>query len=840
MANLRLAFRTLFRTPFVTGVAIVSLALGIGANAAIFSLFDQMLLRPLPVQEPGRLVNLGAPGPKPGSSTCNNQGPCSETFSYQMFRDLERVQTSFEGIAAHRSFGANLAFRGQTSNGEGMLVSGNYFGLLGVRPVLGRLLTPADDQVIDGHFVAVLSERYWRTRFDASPGVLNETLIVNGQPLTIVGVAARGFEGTSLGSRPQVYVPLTMRALMQPGFVRPTPAGNGFENRRSYWAYVFARLKPGVTIEQARTAINVPYRAILSDVEAPLQQGMSDQTMERFKARELVLTEGYRGQSSLHEEARTPLLLLLGVTGFVLLIACANIANLLMARGAGRAGEMAVRLSIGANRRQLMTQLLGESVLLAILGGALGVMVSKWTLDLVASLLPAQAAATIDFTLDAAAFVWVGVLAIGTGLLFGLFPAIHSTRPDLVSTLKEQAGQKGASRGAARFRMGLATAQIALSMALLVAAGLFIRSLVNVSRVDLGIQVDNVVTFAVSPQLNGYATERTAGLFERLEDDLAALPGVTGVTASTVPLIAGNTWGSSVAVQGFEAGPDTDRSASFARVGPGYFETLGVPLMGGREFTRADAAGAPKVAIVNEAFAKKFNLGRDAVGKRMAQLSGPDETLDIEIVGLVQNAKYSTVKGEIPPVFYLPYRQDEGLGFIYFYARTAGNPEQLLPSVHAVVARHDPNLPVENLKTLPQQVRENVFLDRMISTLSAAFAVVATLLAAIGLYGVLAYTVAQRTREIGLRMALGADGRRVRGMVLRQVAWMTVIGGILGLAGAVGLGRLAQSLLFEIEGHDPAVLAASAVLLGVVALGAGLIPALRASRIDPMVALRYE
>ncbi len=840
MATIRLALRTLFKTPFVTVIAIVSLALGIGANAAIFSLFDQMLLRPLPVREPDRLVNLGAPGPKPGSNSCSNQGPCEDVFSYPMFRDLERLQTSLEGLAAHRSFGANLAFRGQTMNGEGMSVSGSYFPVLGVRPALGRLLTPEDDKTQGGHFVVVLSDAYWRTRFDSNPNILNETLIVNGQALTIVGVTEQGFHGTSLGTRPHVYVPISMQGLMQPGFVRPTPNGNGFENRRNYWAYVFGRLKPGVSLGQARTEINGRYRAIINEVEAPLQQGMSDQTMARFKAKEVTLAEGYRGQSGLHEEASTPLLLLLGVTGFVLLIACANIANLLLARAAGRAGEMAVRLSVGANRRQLITQLLGESLLLALIGALCGLLVSRWTLDLMASLLPSDASQTIDFSLDRSAVMWAAVLALGTGLLFGLFPAIHSTRPDLVTTLKDQAGQKGVSKGASRFRATLATAQIALSMTLLVAAGLFTRSLLNVSRVDLGIRTDNVVTFAISPQLNGYTPERTAALFERLEDELAAVPGVTGVTSSTVGLIAGSNWGNNVMIQGFAAGPDTDSNSRYNRVGPAYFRTLGIPLLSGREFTRADGIGAPKVAVVNEAFAKKFNLGRDAVGKRMANTTKVGSPLDIEIVGLVQNAKYSEVKQEIPPVYFLPYRQDDQIGFINFYVRTANDPETLLPTMNSVVAKLDANLPVENLKTLPQQVAENVFLDRMISTLSASFAVLATLLAAVGLYGVLAYTVAQRTREIGLRMALGADGARVRGMVLKQVGWMTVIGTVLGLAAAIGLGQLAQSLLFELQGHDPMVLSIAAAVLILVALGAGLIPALRASRIDPMLALRYE
>jgi predicted permease len=833
MIYVRLASRALLRSPFVTIVAIASLAFGIGANTAIFSLFNQMLLRSLPVTAPEALVNLGAPGPKPGSTSCGGQGPCSDVFSYAMFRDLEKAQEPFAGLAAHRTFGANFAYRGQTLSGDGMLVSGSYFPTLGIQPGLGRLLTPDDDRTIGGHFVVVLSDAYWRTRFEASPSVLNETLIVNGQAMTIVGVTPPGFHGTSLGTRPQVYVPITMRGLMQPGF-------KGFENRRSYWVYVFARLKPGMTIEQATAAINVPYRAIVNDVEAPLQAGMSEQTMAQFKAKAITVVEGSRGQSDLHEEASTPLLLLFSVTGLVLLIACANIANLLLVRGAGRAGEMAVRLSLGASRRQLVAQLLVESLLLAALGALFGLVVSGWTLDGIAALLPAEAAATLDYSLDRAVVVFAAGMAIVTGLLFGLFPALYSTRPNLVTTLKEDAGQKGAARGARRFRVTLATAQMALSMALLAAAGLFMRSLVNVSRVDLGVQADNVLTFSIAPELNGYTAERSKALFERIEDDLAALPGVTQVTASLVPVLAGSNWGSSVSVQGFAAGPDTDTHANYSELAPGFFQTLGVPFLSGRDFTRADALAAGKVAIVNETFARKFNLGRDAVGKRMTQGSGTGRPLDIEIVGLVADAKYSEVKDAVPPLFYLPYRQDPNIGYINFYVRSAIDPRQLMPAIVANVARLDPNLPVNDLKTLQQQVRENVFLDRLISTLSASFALLATMLAAIGLYGVLAFTVTQRTREIGVRMALGADAGQVRAMVLRQVAVITAIGGAIGLAGAVGLGRLAQSLLFEMQGSDPLVLTSAAVVLVLVALAAGYVPARRAAAIDPMRALRYE
>jgi len=829
--NLKLALRTLLKAPFVTAVAVGSLALGIGANAAIFSLFDQMLLRPLPVPRPEELVNLGAPGPKPGSQSCNNAGDCEEVFSYPMFRDLEREASVFQGLAAHRSFGVNLAFQGETESGEGMLVSGSYFPVLGLPPALGRLLGPEDDRTVGAHFVTVLGHGYWQSRFGGSPSVLGETLVVNGQSMTMVGVAPFGFEGTTLGSRPQVFVPITMQGLMNPG-------PDGFEDRRSYWAYLFARLRAGISIDEARQAINVPYRAIVNDVEAPLQEGMSDATLARFRSKEITVVPGARGQSSIHAEARLPLLLLLAVTGVVLLIACANIANLLLARGAGRVTEMAVRLSVGASRRHVVAQLLTESCLLGLLGGIAGAFTAGWTLQGIVSLLPADARRTLHGELDGRILLFTALLALGTGILFGLFPALYSTRPNLVTALRTQGAVGSGARGAGRFRTTLATAQIALSMALLVSAGLFMKSLVNVSRVDLGLSTESLVTFGLSPDLNGYTFVQARSLFERLEAELSGQAGVTGVTASTVPLLSGSNWGDSVEVEGFDAGPDTDTGSRFNIVGPGFFRTIGIPLISGREFTDADVQGRLKVAVVNEMFASKFGLGRDAVGKWMS--NGGEGELDVQIVGLARDAKYSMVKDAIPPQFFLPYRQNVRTGSMNFYVRSKAAPEPVLAAIPQVVARLDPNLPVEGLKTMEQQVRENVFVDRILSILSSAFAVLATLLAALGLYGVLAYTLAQRTREIGLRMALGADGRRVRGMVLAQVGRMALAGGTVGLVAAVGLGRFAQSLLFEIEGYDPAVLVSASIVLFLVVAAAGLLPALRASRIDPMRALRYE
>jgi predicted permease len=833
MSSLKFAFRTLFKTPFVTIIAIVSLALGIGANTAIFSTFNQMLLESLNVPRPGELVNLAAPEPKPGSQSCGQAGDCDAVFSYEMFRDLQKVQTVFTGIAAHVSFGANMAFDGQTMSGQGLLVSGNYFQVLQVQPALGRLFDSNDDRLVGEAPVVVLGHGFWTTSFAADPSVLNKTVKINGQTLTIVGVTPPKFDGTTLGQKPQVYVPVTLRAQMSPGW-------RAWSDRTVYWAYLFARLRPGVTIDTARQALNTQYHAIINDVEAPLQRDMSDATMARFRAKPIVVEPGGMGQSSVREGSKTPLYLLLSVTGFVLLIACANIANLLLARSAARASEMAVRLSLGAGRARLIGQLLTESLLLAMFGGLAGLFVAHWTIGLIMRLLPAQVAETMNFTVSPRAMLFAAVTTMGTGLLFGLFPALHSTRPDLVSTLKSQAGQPSGARGAARFRLVLATTQIALSMLLLAASGFFVKSLINVSRVDLGIKTDNMITFRLSPTLNGYTPEKSRLFYQQLEEQISATPGVTSTTVSMVPILSGSNWGNNVAVQGFEAGPDTDTNARFNEVGPGYFSTMGIPLIAGREFTAADTVPTQKVAIVNEAFVKKFNLGRDAVGKMMGTGRGYRSQLDTQIVGVVQNAKYSEVKRVVPPLFFRPYRQDPALGSASFYVRTAGDPAQMASAVTAVVKRLDPTLPVTNLRTLAQQVRDNTFLDHMMTTLSSLFAGLATLLAGVGLYGVLAYTVSQRTREIGLRMALGAPPSRVRSMVLRQVAWMTLIGGAVGLAGAVALGQQAGALLFEMKGYDPTVLTLSALALSSVAILAGFVPAHRASKVDPMTALRDQ
>jgi len=833
MSNFRLALRTLVRTPAISAIAILSLAVGIGATAAIFSLYDQMLVRPLPVADPGALVNLSAPGPKPGSSSSNSAGSRNSTFSYAMFRDLERATTRFSGVAGHRLVATNLAFENQTTAGQGMLVSGGYFGVLGLTPAAGRLLGPDDDRTPGAHDVVVLSHAWWRQRFAMSPAILGQTMRVNGVPMTIVGVAPEGFAGTTLGEMPKVFVPLSMRERIGAGW-------KGFDNRRSYWVYVFARLQPGVTLDDAAAAVNVPYKALLGDVEAGLQKNMSAETLRQFRAKRVVLEPGARGQNQLDGEVGGALTLLLATTALVLLIACANIANLLLVRGASRASEMAVRLSIGASRWQVVRQLLTESAVLAGCGGLIGLLVATWTLQGIVALIATDDASYLVTGIDGTTLLFSAVVTLGTGLLFGMFPAVHATRPDIVTAIKSTAGQPSGARAASRFRTALATTQIALSTTLLILAGLFTRSLVNISRVELGIVTERLVVFGLSPERNGYTPAGSKAIFERVEDEIAAVPGVSGIAFAAVPLIADSDRGRDVRIEGYTPGPDTDMGSMCNQIGPGYFATVGMRLLQGRDFTRADDEGAPKVAIVNEAFARKFNLTGRVVGSRMAIGGESSLPLDVEIVGLVKDAKYSQVKDAVPPVFFTPYRQEPAVGSMAAYARTRLDESSLLQAIPRVIAAIDATLPVETLRSMDRQIKDNIGRDRVVSILSAAFAIVATLLAAVGLYGVLAYTVAQRTREIGLRMALGADAGRVRRLVLGQVGWMTLIGGIVGLAAASAMGTVSGSLLYQLTPYDPVVLTTSTALLAAVAFTAGFVPALRASRVNPITALRND
>jgi predicted permease len=824
--DIRYAVRMLRRTPGTTIVAVLTLALGIGGNVAIFSLFHQLLMRPLPVPAANELVHIVSPGLRSGSTSCGNMGSCASVFSYPMFRDLERLNTVFTGIAAHRDLDVNLSVAGETTKATGMVVSGAYFDVLGVRPALGRFLTSEDTARAGGSDAVVITHAYWQSQFGGRPDALGQPLMVNGQAMTVVGIGPEGFDGTVPGLLPKVFVPITMRWRLAP---TSTPAA---DNRRGYWLYLFARLKPGVSMEQARAALDPPFRAIIRDVEAPLQQGLSPQMLAQFSARSLQLESGSRGQSGLLREAQTPLLILLSVTALVLVIACVNVANLVLARAASRAKELATRLSIGASRGRVVAQLLTESTVLACLAGAASLAIAHGTVGVIRGVLMDA----LPFRLGPFDVAVAAGLAIAAGIATGLYPALHAARCNSLAVLKSQSGQTGGS-GSSRARVVLSTAQMSASMVLLVLAGLFTVSLAKLSGVDPGMKTDGVVTFALAPQRNGYTAERSAALFDRLEQELAALPGVTSVASSTTLLMADDNRRTSARVEGVVRAPDTD-DAYYDEVGAGYFRTLGIPIVAGREFNTGDTAGSPKVALVNESFVRQFGLGPDAVGKRMSRGS---ETLDLQIVGVVADVKHTSISQAPRSMFFtLPRQGERRPGFRAFFVRTASAEASVLPAIRQVVARLDSTLPLERLGTLNDAVRGAMRQQRLMGVLTGIFAALATLVAAIGLYGVVAYGVAQRTPEIGLRMALGATRGGVRWMILKQVGVIAGIGGAIGLAAALAVGRAAQSMLFGLRFHDATVLAGAIGALALVTLAAGLVPASRAARVDPMRALKYE
>jgi predicted permease len=831
MTSLRITLRGLARTPGFTTIAILSLALGIGANTAIFSLLDQVLLRMLPVKNPRELVFLYHPGPVQGSYSSDEDGRPS--FSYRMFRELQQQQTPFSGLAGARMVSASLSYRNSASRARTDAVSGNYFEVLGVRPAIGRVFTDDDDRAPGERSVAVLSYAYWSSRFGADASVLNQTLILNGYPMTVVGVAQKGFAGEKPGSPPDVFVPVTM-------YKEITPGWNGFDNRKVYWLPLFARLKAGVTLEQAAVAINAAYRGqIEQDVQ--LLSRPTATLLEQFRAKKIILKPGEYGRGGLRDQSRQPALLLMGMTVLVLLISCANVANLQLARAAARTREIAIRLAMGASRLQLIRQLLSEACVLALAGGALGLAAAYATMRAVIAFLPPASdfADVLSSRLDARALLFCLTVSILTGFVFGLFPALQSTRPDLAPTLKDQSGQSTASGSANFVRKSLVTAQVAISLLLLISAGWFGRTLVNLRNIDLGMRVDHLLMLSIAPRLNRYTDQAAYQLYDQLTQRLAAIPGVKLVSAGTNPPVSGNSDGTNLTVPGYIPPNDDAADANYDHVGADYFRTMGIPLIAGREFTQADNATAPKVAVVNETFVRHFLPEQNPLGHRFA-IGGGRVTPDIEIVGVIKDAKYAQMKEEPQRVFDLPHRQIKQQDGLYFYLRTAIEPEQITAQIRRELATLDPNLPIREMKTMQDQIDENLFAERIVSTLTAGFAALATMLAALGLYGVLAYNIARRTREIGIRMALGADAASVRALMIREVGWMVAIGTVAGLGAAMAAGKLVQSMLYGMQPWDPATFGAAAAILLFVALAAAYIPTRRATGVDPFVALRYE
>jgi predicted permease len=827
MTHLRIAIRQLTRVPMLCATIVLMLAFGIGATTAMFSLFYQVLVQPLPVPEPDRLVNIVHAG----------RGEMSgrEALSYSMFRDLSERQQVFEGIAAYSPFTASLIRGGEALSVSSLAVSGAYFSVLNLRPSAGRLIGGQDEPRLDEAPVVVLSHDLWQARFGGDPGIVGSVVMVNGQSLTIIGIAPASFTGTQLGVRSQIYVPLTMRWQLDPSMPREATQNRGFNLMR-----LFARLRDDVSLQQASAGLNALYGNVLADVEAPLRT-MSDNELQEFLQQRLELTAGARGQGSL-EGAAQSLTLLLCVTVLVLLIVCVNIANLLLARGASRTGEMAVRESLGASRGRLLGQLLVESAMLAALGGILSLPVAVLTIAAITAFLPQTIANGLALEMNFAALAFAVLSTFAATLLFGLFPALRASRVDPIAATKGGARQVLGGYWATRTRAVLVTAQIAFSMVLLVLAGLFARNLGNIARIDLGIDIDSLVGFSVSPRVSGYSAEEAAGLYHRIEVALAAEPGVTAVARAAVPLISGADFESQFFIDEVDDSA-VSRSARFNMVGANFFRALSIPLRAGRGFSMADMSGS-RVAIVNEQFVREYGLGDNAVGRHI--MVGPEERL--EVVGVVADAAYSEVKGEKPPQFFIPHGAlgDDNpfqailSGSATFYVGAGIDPSVLLRAIPYVVGEVAPALPVQGLTTMQRLAHERIYIDRLVTTLSAAFAAIATLLAAIGLYGVLAYDVGQRTRELGLRLALGADPGDLRAMVFRQVGRLALLGIGVGAVAAISVGRLAESMLLGLSGYEPSALLAAAAILTAAVLGASYLPARRASGIAPMDALRDE
>jgi predicted permease len=826
--DIRFAFRSLRRAPAFSAIIVLTLGLGIGANTAIFSLMDQVLLRMLPVKDPQRLLLFNGPGPFSGR-TMNEM-----TFSVPMFRGLEAGSHDvLEGAFARYDTTATMAVGRQSERVFTELVSGNYFRLLGVNAVLGRTLGPEDDRTPAGHPVVVLSHGFWQRRFGGNPGVLNQDIRINGHPMTIVGVAAPRFVGVDMSSSADLFVPLMMKAQM-------TPTWNDLDSWRSRWITVMGRLKAGVTHEQAAAAMNVLYRQLLQEDFKTIQRMPPGTFRERFLAKNLIVLPGHKGRSNLRQQFSTPLIVLMGMVGLVLLIACANVANLLLARAAAQQKEVAIRLALGAGRWRVVRQRLTESFVLAFGGALVGVLFAWWTTSVLIDTLPFQRAVlTLSADPDPRVVLFAIAVSTVTALLFGLAPAFQATRPALTSALKEHVGSIAGGGRQARFRKGLVVVQVALSVLLLAGAGLFARSLYNLRTLNPGFITDNLLQFSVDPALSGYDRGRSIALFTQMQDQLALLPGATSVGAAVVPAMTESMWSSTVRVQGYEGKEGEDLNPAINAVAPGYFTTMGMPLVLGRDFRAADVEGAPQVAIINETMAKYFWGKENPIGKRFGW-GRDDGTFPIEVVGVVRDSKFATLRDEVPRFVYTPWSQQESLDTMTFYVRMRGEAAGMPTTVRQVVQRLDPNLPIFDMKTMEAQVDESLFLERLVASLSLLFGGLATVLAAVGLYGVMSYTVSRRTREIGIRMALGAARSSVLWMVLREVAIMAAAGIVIGLPVAIGLSRFVQSQLYGLSPTDPATLAFATVVLGSVAMLAGYVPARRATRVDPMLALRYE
>jgi predicted permease len=789
-------------------------------------MLDHVLLRALPVPNPDELVQLKEVGDFYGSNAGMN------SLSYPIYQDFRDRNQVFSGILCRYQTPVSASFGGRNERAMGELVSGTYFQVLGVRPALGRLFTADEDRTRGGAPFAVLSYDHWKTRFASDPDIIGKEILVNDTKLTVVGVAQAGFDGVERLFPTQIYVPVMMTKEF---------SNRSLDDRRWRWLQVFARLKPGVSRTQAKVSLQPIFHNVLEmEVQQKEFARTSPYTRQQFLKMTLDVLPGGGGENVAERFLKGPLWAMMAMVGLVLLIACANVANLMIARSMARQKEVAIRLALGASRGRLVSQLLVESVLLSLAGGLLGLLIAPPSMRLLVSIMP-QMDPPLKFLSDPnlRALGFTIAISVFTALVFGLAPALRATRPNLAPVLKDQAGAV-AGGGQAAWRKLLVSAQVALSLLLLIGAGLFTRSLANLQDLRPGFEVHNLLSFSVDPTLNGYKTERATSFYRQLTQELAALPGAQSAALALVAPLSFSDWDSDFSVEGYAAKAGEDMNSHENYVSPGFFGTLKIPLEAGRDFTARDSIGAPKVAVVNRKFARRYFGDRDPVGRHIGNGTDPGTKTDIEIVGVVGDTKYETIRDEIPRQVFFPYLQRDRSGNMTAYVRTDVPPTQMFPVLRAAVRRLDANLPVYLMKTVERQRDDSLSVDRLAATLASAFGVLATLLAAIGLYGVMAFLVARRTREIGLRMALGALTGNVIWLVVREVLLLAGIGVLVGLPVSLAVTRLLASLLYGINPNDPVSIVLATLGIAAIAAVSGYIPARRATRVDPVTALRYE
>ncbi|MGB6482605.1 MAG: ABC transporter permease [Candidatus Acidiferrales bacterium] len=842
--DIKYAVRVLTKTPGFAVIAILTLALGIGANTAIFTVINSVLLNNLPVKSPEQLVLLTNPDEQ-GLGVGFSDG-IRDVLTYPEFQEIARNNTVFSGVLAASSDTSSVpaevedsAESAEAAPAHVKLVSASYFSVLGVNPVLGRAFTEEVDNLRDANPVAVISYGFWQARFAGASDVIGRKIRVLQTTYTVVGVTPPQFHGETVGANPEIFLPLSMQSEVFPGYDYLTPETNPFH--KTEWLQVMGRLKPGVSLAQAKAAIDVEFHQMMQAQAT----GMSAHDKQRFMTQSLAVTDGSRGASTLRGDFGKPLEILMAVVGLILLIACANIANILLARATARQKEIAVRAALGAGGTGLFRQMLTESILLAAIGGAVGLLFAEWAEVALLHMVSAGAGRVpLDLHPNGKILAFTLGVSVLTGIVFGLAPAFRAMRVDLSCALKAAArGFSGGSSRPGRMPIGkvLVVAQVALSLLLLVVAGLFVRSFRNLSEVNLGYDRDHIMQFSTDALTYGYARAEVIPVYEQILQRVRAIPGVRGASLSDNGLLSGTDSQSSFTLEG-EAKERDDEKARWDVIGPDFFSAAGIPILQGREIGPQDSGNGQHVGVINETFARKFFPNSNPIGKRVI-VDEHTGHFDFVIVGIAADSKHGSVREKPFPRFYMPFFNPEGNykpTQATFVVRTFGSPAGVSSSIRSAVKDGAANLPPVTIETLDQQLADSLATDRMITELSGAFGALAIILVCIGLYGIMAYAVSGRTNEIGIRMALGAQRGNVLWLVLKESLLLVLLGVVIGVPIVFAAGKWISSLLFGVKPADPLALALATLLMFVVGMAACYIPAARAMRVDPIVALRYE